>query len=215
MSRANVYRESPGDRIHFKLWQPADLPTVLTHALADEPEFLYMIPDAASREHFLHAFFQAAVVSSRIHGEIYTADTGSGGGLWIGPGSRYTRAQTTRSAFARTARHWDWALLRRCMNLEYHLDKVRRQLIEVPHWYLLALGVERSERDDKIAEALIAPLLARADSYGLPCYLETFNEKHLAFYKTCGFRIAGSGSAPKGGPDFWAMIRPNSGRRKV
>jgi hypothetical protein len=54
--------------------------------------------------------------------------------------------------------------------------------------------------------ALIKPGLARADSDGLPCYLETFQERHLAFYEEHGFQIAGAGCIPDG-PNFWTMIR--------
>ena len=53
----------------------------------------------------------------------------------------------------------------------------------------------------------IEPILERADSSGLPCYLETFNDKNLSFYKDEGFRIAAAGNIPHGGLDFWAMIR--------
>jgi hypothetical protein len=41
----------------------------------------------------------------------------------------------------------------------------------------------------------------------MPCYLETFSEKRLAFYKNYGFRITGAGRIPGGGPNFWAMTR--------
>jgi GNAT superfamily N-acetyltransferase len=84
--------------------------------------------------------------------------------------------------------------------------KFRRRLAPEFHWYLMALGVEPSKQRKGLGTRLIEPILACADSSGLPCYLETFNERNLAFYGRQGFRIAAAGNLP-GGPDFWAMIR--------
>jgi hypothetical protein len=88
-----------------------------------------------------------------------------------------------------------------------HLNEIRRRLLGQQHWYLLALGVVAPLEKESARARLIEPLLSRADLDGQPCYLETFNEKDLAFYKRHGFRIAGSGKIPKFGPDFWALIR--------
>jgi hypothetical protein len=99
-----------------------------------------------------------------------------------------------------------WASLRRCINVGLQLDKVHERLIRGPHWRLLVLAAESSKPKENAGE-LLAPVLSRADSDGLPCYVETFNESDLAFYKRYGFRIAGGGNIPRGGPDFWAMIR--------
>jgi hypothetical protein len=72
----------------------------------------------------------------------------------------------------------------------------------------MTLGMESAQDWNCIGRRLIKPVLARADSGGVPCYLETFNEKDLPFYKTHGFRIIAAGGIPGGGPDFWAMVRP-------
>jgi hypothetical protein len=54
----------------------------------------------------------------------------------------------------------------------------------------------------------MAPVLAKADWDLQSCYVETFDEGDLPFFKQLGFQIAGGGRIPKGGPNFWAMIRP-------
>jgi hypothetical protein len=70
-----------------------------------------------------------------------------------------------------------------------------------------AHGVEASKPEKAIAGALIEPVLSRADSDGLPCYLETFDERDLPFYEERCFRIAGAGRIPGGGPNFWALMK--------
>jgi hypothetical protein len=71
----------------------------------------------------------------------------------------------------------------------------------------MALGVEWPDHEDAACEALMEPVLLKANASGIPCYLETFNEKKLGFYKRLGFRIVGAGRIPGGGPPFWAMTR--------
>ena len=67
-------------------------------------------------------------------------------------------------------------------------------------------GVKPSIGDRAIGAALLEPVLSRADSSGLSCYLETFQETDLSFYESCGFRVQGAGQIPGGGPNFWALM---------
>jgi hypothetical protein len=72
----------------------------------------------------------------------------------------------------------------------------------------MALGTEPFKTESAIRQNLMAPVFATADWDLEPCYVETFNEKDLSFYKRCGFQIAGAGEIPNGGPSFWTLIRP-------
>ena len=95
----------------------------------------------------------------------------------------------------------------RYMRLGASVEEVRKRLVPGLHWYLMVFGAEASYPEKSISETLIEPVLSRADSTGMPCYLETFSEKRLAFYKDFSFRITGAGRIPDGGPNFWAMTR--------
>ncbi len=51
-------------------------------------------------------------------------------------------------------------------------------------------------------------MLARADADGVPCYLETFNTRLVAFYHKHGFRVVAEDRVPGSvGPRFWGMVR--------
>jgi len=76
-----------------------------------------------------------------------------------------------------------------------------------PHWYLIAHGMEQSKQEGSFTPTLLEPVLSKADGQGLPCYLETFCERNVPFYEACGFRVQGAGRFPRGGPNFWAMMR--------
>ena len=191
--------DSSGTALRLEMSKAEELAAVLSEALCNEPHFRYVIPDDHARLRFLRGYFGSAIRASRLNGEIYTTPPIDGGALWIGPGRGLTLASIMTMSPSEAQK--------RCGNLVTHLDEVHQQLVRELHLYLLALGVKPSRQNENVEGILVEPLLARADSDDLPCYLETFNDKHLPFYERHGFRIAGSGKIPGGGPDFWAMIR--------
>ena len=76
------------------------------------------------------------------------------------------------------------------------------------HWYLMILGVDTAKQGQGVGSSLVAPMLARADADGLPCYLETMKERNVVFYEKHGFQVVVEDDLPKGGPHFWTMKRP-------
>ncbi len=190
MSYLNICAQWPAIRAEPS--QSDALATVLSRAFCDGPEFRYIMPDDEDRLALLPEVFCASIRASQLYGEIHTTPGGDGAALWIAPRQTVTPARMVRTE--------------RWRDLEERLHDVHQRLIAGPHWYLMALGVEPSKQGKGIGEALIEPVLSRADGEGSPCYLETFNERSLPFYKRHGFQIAGGGNIP-GGPDFWTMIR--------
>jgi predicted N-acetyltransferase YhbS len=91
-----------------------------------------------------------------------------------------------------------------------YVEKLRKKAISGPRWTLAFLGVESSQRGKGIGGVLIQPILASTDTDGLPCYVESADERNLTFYKKHGFEIVQHGTASNGGPDVWVMVRqPN------
>jgi hypothetical protein len=196
-----------GRAIRLEPSQVDGLAAVLSLAFYEGPNFRYMIPDDHARLSLLPAFFHVAIRTSQLYGVVHTTQALDGGALWIGPGHALTPGRMVRTGFLSIPFQLGWANFRHCLNLGARLDEVHQRLAGGLHWYLMAHGVEPSKQGGNIGGALIEPVLSRADSEGLPCYLETFNERNLPFYERHGFRIAGSGNIPGGGPDFWAMLR--------
>ncbi len=54
---------------------------------------------------------------------------------------------------------------------------------------------------------LLAPILAIADMDSLPFYLDTSNEKSIAFFQKNGFEVHKHIPNPDRGPQFWTMVR--------
>jgi hypothetical protein len=180
---------------------------VLSHAYHKEPYLAYLIPDAEARRIVSPWLFLSVIRAGQLYGEINTTESGDGAAVWISPFYDVSLRRRVRAALMSMPFGVGWGIARRCLKMAANVEEVRKRLAPVPHWYLMALGVRTSQPEKAIGEALIEPVLLRADSSGIPCYLETFSEEKLAFYKSYGFRITGAGRIPGGGPNFWAMTR--------
>src|SRR5262245_47927502 len=188
MSRENIFAAvtieagiQNGPAIPLDPSQADELAMVLSRAYYEEPQFRYLMPDERTRLSLLPGLFRVAIRASQLYGQIYTTQSVDGGALWIGPGDVLTAERMMRTGFPTIPIAWERTSVERCISLGLYLDEVHERLIRGRHWYLLALGVEPSKQKAKISGTLIEPLLSRADSDGLPCYLETFNERNLPF----------------------------------
>jgi GNAT superfamily N-acetyltransferase len=145
--------------------------------------------------------------AGHLHGEVNTTDSGNSAAVWISPLYDVSVRRMVRAALLSMPFGVASGIARRCLKMAATVEEVRKRLAPVPHWYLMALGLRASQTEKGFGEALIQPVLLRADSAGIPCYLETFSEEKLRFFKSYGFRITGAGRIPGGGPNFWAMTR--------
>jgi ribosomal protein S18 acetylase RimI-like enzyme len=76
-----------------------------------------------------------------------------------------------------------------------------------PHWYVPVLGVDPACQGQGIGGALLQPVLKLADLEHLVCYLDTNNEKNLAFYERYGFKVTGQERPDPASPYVWGMRR--------
>jgi hypothetical protein len=198
--------------VQIQMSQIEGFATVLSQAFHNEPRVAYILPEEVARRSVLPWFFgSVAIRASQLCGEVYTTATLDGGILWISPGRESTFARIVQTEIQAAKFKLLRSSFKRWINLRAHMGRVHRRLAQGPHWYLAALGVRSLNTVNAIRGALIEPVLARADRDRVPCYVETFHEAFLPVYEECGFQIAGAGQVPRGGPNFWAMIRTPRG----
>lgn len=58
-----------------------------------------------------------------------------------------------------------------------------------------------------VVGSLLRPILAEADAEALPCYLETAEERNVAFYRKHGFETVRHGTALDTPVEYWTMQR--------
>ncbi|HVL06435.1 MAG TPA: GNAT family N-acetyltransferase [Acidimicrobiales bacterium] len=75
-----------------------------------------------------------------------------------------------------------------------------------PVWYLPFVGVDPRAQGRGIGSRLLAAGLTRADTDGLPAYLEASTPRNRALYERHGFNVLGELRAA-GSPPLWPMLR--------
>ncbi len=81
-----------------------------------------------------------------------------------------------------------------------------------PHYYLCAIGVQKSFRRQGVASRLLAHILAIADQEGVPVYLENSKEQNLALYQKHGFEVIQKQVMTDDGYPIWFMQRSPQGK---
>lgn len=181
----------------------ADVPALsetLALAFHDDPVMTWIYPTHERRRRFLE--INIAKLHLR-HGGSYTTDGVEGAALWDPPGhwklSARDMIRTGPAMFRVTGRN----VVRgtRLMNA------IDRKHPKEPHWYLAVLGTRPEHQGKGIGSALMAPVLERCDTEGIPAYLESSKESNVPFYERHGFEVTEELPLPGGGPSIWLMWR--------
>ena len=76
-----------------------------------------------------------------------------------------------------------------------------------PHYHLAYVGTHPDRQGQGLGTAVLAPMLERCDTEGLPAYLENSKPRNEAFYVRHGFVSTGPIPLPDGAPPMMAMWR--------
>ena len=184
---------------------PADarmITDTLIDAFATDPVQLWIFGTEARCRRYGRAFF--AMHARRLTARGLAWHTDGGASVWAPEGQwRESPADTARvvgRGFVGALPHPIRAL-RGLLSLEHHHPRE-------PHVYLAAIGVRPGSQGQGLGSALLKPGLAYADARGLPCYLESSNERNVPLYERHGFEVRALHHMPGGGPPMWLMWRP-------
>jgi GNAT superfamily N-acetyltransferase len=95
-----------------------------------------------------------------------------------------------------------WRVTRRWSRVHEELSEVHPP---VRHCYLGLLGIRVEGQGQGLGAELLDAWLCEVDSLGLPAYLETDQERNLAFYSRAGFEVSAKLSVL--GVEIWCMCR--------
>jgi GNAT superfamily N-acetyltransferase len=181
----------------------------LARAFHDDPLMVYAIPDPADRMRLLPDVYARMIRFGVLTGEVYvTARTVEGVALWLPPNVKWTRENIEASGMHETATIIGDDAYQRYRDVVGREWRARERDMTDPCWYLFLLGVEPSRQRQGLGGALMRPILERADTEKLACYLETENERNVAFYRRQGFDVIVNGEeAGNSGVRFWTFRR--------
>jgi len=182
---------------------------VLARAFFDDPLAIYVEPDISRRVQVLPVLYEVGTRYAHLFGEAYTtAGHIEGAALWIAPDSGdFTADRMAAAGGDKSSAALGPEAFARFMKLMTYMGGLRQAAMPSPHWYLTILGVEPSRQGLGIGSQLIQPILRRADTSGLDCYLETMKTRNVVFYRQHGFEVEAEGHLPDNGPYYWTMCR--------
>lgn len=185
-------------------------------AFKKEPNFRYMLPEEHRRERRLAWFFGSFVARLGLrYGEVFAPRVARGGAVWMRPGAKVTAWGGLKAGVLMMPYRLGIQGARRATALGEHVEALREAVAPSMHWYLVALGVHPGDQGRGVGQALLQPVLTRADREHVPCYLETFRERTASFYRRLGFEVVRKDAVPDGGPEFFCMSRePRTSREE-
>ena len=181
----------------------ASISQALAAAFYDSSLLRFILPDDDHRVTAIREFFDLIVDIMAVHDDTWTTPDGTAGAaLWVPYGHEPMSAEMSER-FATELAKLAGPYADRTLELFELADKHHPH---EPHEYLFFLGVQPENQNRGIGTALMAPVLARADAAGHPCYLETSDPRNRTLYERHGFRAIAE-ITPPSGPQFWPMVR--------
>jgi RimJ/RimL family protein N-acetyltransferase len=181
----------------------------LARAFQDDPLMRYTIPDAAERARLLPDMYARMIRFGVLAGEVYTtAESVEGVALWMPPNAKWAREHIEASGMAQMPTLISDDAYQRYRDVVGREWQARERDIKTACWYLFLLGVEPKSQRRGLGGELMGPAIERADAEKVACYLETENERNVAFYRKHGFELIVDGEeAGTTGVKFWTFRR--------
>lgn len=195
------------DLVRIGMPQSAQVAGVLARAFQDDPLMVAALPSGKRRARSLRRLIGLNVRYAVRYGEVYATPGLEGAAIWLPPGqTRISIGGMLRVGALAAPLTVSWAALRRLAALDARAARLQKQHAPMPHWYLAQIGIEPALWGRGFGGKLLAPLLARMDAEGTPCYLETYKEGNVALYRRFGFAAAAEVDLGVG-LRLWAMLR--------
>ena len=179
---------------------------VLARAFRDDPVHRWMLPSEFDWALFSAGIFAGVVAESLRQQSAATTEALEGAACWFPPYPAPAAAWSRLVASLRSL----VAMGRRAGAVGRQLDRLHRARPLEPHWYLAVLGTDPRHQGRGVGSALLAPVLERCDSEGLPAYLESSKPENVPFYQRHGFQVVGELDF-EDGPRLWRMQRAAGG----
>jgi ribosomal protein S18 acetylase RimI-like enzyme len=182
---------------------------ILVNAFWDDPLNLYFIPEGENRRKLFSEYLQFRLRFAIIYGEVYSTSTDFEGiAAWFPPGkSDMTYFQLIRAGGLKLVRLLGTNTISKMNRVSSHAVRLRKQYLPGPHWHLFPLAVDPKYQGKGYASALMRPMLDRIQSEGLPCFLETTDEKNVSLYEHFGFEVIFKEKIPETELTNWGMVR--------
>lgn len=182
---------------------------ILGRSFENDPLWAYVIPELPRRRFLLPRMLALHLMMAVREGEVYSISSDLEGiAAWLRcEKPDFTLRQFLRDGGLAILPRLGAGTMKRLLNVARTVGPVRREFFPRKGYHLSPLGIDTRYQGRGYASRLLRPMLARLDSEGLPCYLETQNENNVAIYRHFGFRVLKEAAIPGSEVTHWSMLR--------
>ncbi len=186
---------------------------VVAAAFFDYPSIVCHFPDLKRRKRVLPWFMDKVLNTAQTFGEAYITADASGVLFALLPGhTRLNEREYVRCGFLPVPlvmglRHYHSHMA--CE--DYIADTQEKLLAGRPHYYIWGLAVEPAKQRTGAGKALLQSFLKKSDEEAVPVYLETHQQRNVAYYEKAGFELIHQDVIPGCGLDFWCFLHEPDG----
>jgi GNAT superfamily N-acetyltransferase len=195
-------------------FQIATASEIAAKAFEDDPVFKYLTPDDRDlRFQALTWFTSKAIAYCSQHQQVYTTSDLQGIAAWLPPGAFSSHPLQLLQMAVELKLYTlplkvGWNRLGRWLNFLSATDKAHQQdMGDRPHWYLGIMVVNPASQGQGVGSRLLQPILKQAREESLACYLVTFTEQAVRFYRKNGFEVMRHQTFALDAPPFWTLKR--------
>ena len=182
---------------------------VVAAAFYDYPMFTFYFPDPKRRARYLPWYLGNVLKCALRYGEVYTTPEVSGVIFILPPGhTKVSLSEYVQNGFLLTPFLLGFRNYVQSQDCEQFVaDTHEKVMNQRPHYYLWGLAVDPNQKRKGVGTALLKPMIEKGDSEKMPIYLETHDEKNVAYYQRKGFSLVHTDTIPKYGLPIWCMLR--------
>lgn len=182
---------------------------VVASAFFNYPMFTFYFPDPNRRKRWMPWYMEKTLNCALRYGEVFVAPDLSGVMFILSPThTRVTNGEYIQNGFLFAPfvvgfRNY----LRNDVCEKFVADTHERLLNKRDHYYLWGLVADPKTQRKGVGSALLKILTDKADAENMPVYLETHEQKNIAYYERFGFKLIHADTIPAYGLDIWCMLR--------
>ena len=176
---------------------------VLARAFVEDP--LVRWPMRADIDPYEGVFIQLEPLAKGYAeiGVLWESDGCAGVAAWLPPGM----GDQAQALWEDTKSELGWVFDDDGVRYSALWDWMGEHVPDEPVWFLEIVGVDPAAQGKGVGSALIHHGIERSQADGNPAFLETSEERNVAYYERFGFRVVEEDDAPLGGPHVWFMRR--------
>jgi ribosomal protein S18 acetylase RimI-like enzyme len=181
---------------------------IVAAAFYDYPQIRFYFPDEKRRKRWLAWYMERVLNTALSFGEVFAAADMSGVLFILPPAhTRLSDRDYVKNGFLRAPLVIGLRRYRAVSACEaYVADAQEKLMAGRPHYYLWGLVADPATQRSGAGTALLDAFLKRADTEGLPVYLETHKAENVAYYERRGFKLIHQDAVPEYGLDFWCLL---------